>query len=154
MDHVTETVGATIKFSDAHNILTDIGYKFDRQSGSSHKIYSKPNNKIIILSPHGKDISPASTREVRAALKVHNLRKLAEEIYKGNLVSAKELFEQLLEIKLQEKLEEKKKQFIFKESNGKFKYHINITQPHLAFEKNIKRRENLEKKLDSSIKNN
>nr|QMP82942.1 MAG: hypothetical protein [Caudoviricetes sp.] len=106
MDKIVEgTRAATMKFSDAHNILTDIGYSFNRQSGSSHKVYSKPNKKNIILSPHGKDVSASSTREVYNALKVHKLR---EAILNNDLVISKQLIEEILANKIYEKLQEKK----------------------------------------------
>lgn len=108
MDNILESRPATMKFYDAHNILTDIGYNFTRQNGSSHKVYSKPNSRNIVLSPHGKDISPASTREVHNAIKVHKLRKLSEAIVEGNLIAAKELFEEIIREKAFQKLQEKK----------------------------------------------
>lgn len=108
MDNLIESRPAVMKFSDAHNILTDIGYNFARQSGSSHKVYTKPNSKNIVLSPHGKDLSPASTREVHTAIKVHKMRKVAEAVLEGDLILAKELFEDIIKEKVLEKLQEKR----------------------------------------------
>lgn len=62
---------ATMKFSDAHHHLTGIGYDLVRQSGSSHKVYKRKGSKDIVLTPHGKDVSPFSTRDVYKALKLH-----------------------------------------------------------------------------------
>lgn len=108
MNNLIESRPTVMKFSDAHKMLTDIGYTFTRQSGSSHKVYSKPNNKNIVLSPHGKDISPASAREIHNAIKVHKLREMSEAIINGNLILAKELFEEILKEKILEKLQEKR----------------------------------------------
>lgn len=73
---------ATMKFSDAHDHLSSIGYELARQSGSSHKVYKRKGSKDIILSPHGKDVSPASTRDVYKALKAHTDIKEQNEPFK------------------------------------------------------------------------
>lgn len=138
---------ASMTFADAHRTLMGIGYVPARTRGS-HTTYKKSNHENVVISKHGKEIGPASFDDVKRAVKVHKIRNLAEAVVEGNLILAKELFEEILKEKLQEKLEDKRKQLIFKESNGNFKYHLNVTQPHAAFEKNIRHRENLEKKLD------
>lgn len=77
---------ATMKFSDAHDHLTSIGYSFARQNGSSHKVYKRKGSKDIVLSPHGKDVSASSTREVYNALKAHTNLKEQNEPYKPSPV--------------------------------------------------------------------
>lgn len=142
---------ASMTFADAHRTLTGLGYTLARTKGSHHT-YKKSGTENVTVAKHGKEIGPASYDDVKKAIRVHNMRNLAEAVTEGNLILAKELFEEILKEKLHQKLEEKKKQLIFKESNGRFKYHVDVTQPHLAFEKNRKHRENLEKELDSKAK--
>lgn len=77
---------ATMKFSDAHDHLSSIGYELARQSGSSHKVYKRKGSKDIILSPHGKDVSPASTRDVYKALKAHTDIKEQNEPFKPSSI--------------------------------------------------------------------
>jgi predicted RNA binding protein YcfA (HicA-like mRNA interferase family) len=75
-----------MKFSQAHNILTGIGYRFARQNKTSHKVYKKPGHEDIVLSPHGKDVSPFSTRDVYSAWRKHASIKEQNEPYKPSLL--------------------------------------------------------------------
>lgn len=103
---------STMKYADAHNILRNIGYNLNRQKGS-HRVYTKPNSDMIVLAPHGKDLSAAQTKNIQKIIMVHKVRNLAEKILNNNLSEANILIEEIILLKLQEQLEKKKRKYFY-----------------------------------------
>jgi len=80
-------------------------------------------------------------------------KSLINLIVSGNLLESKKYFREILNQKVLEKLEQTKSDIKISESNGSWASamlkHVKLRHPQQAFDRNLKDREKLEKKLDA-----